>query len=144
MFSSPYTATIPLRVSEITETTCKTTLLDSIFSFSWITKNPFGSHHAACLTNMGEATQGFAVLAFAEGNSLRAIPTKLTVEFHAKAKGTLTASSKLSPEIVQAGKAKKDTTLPVVTEIYNSSMQKVCTVTGLWKLAAMVDRKKLK
>lgn len=84
LFVSPYTASIPIRVQEITEDGCKTTLLDSFF-----TKNPFKSVHAAALTNLGEATMGLAILGWCEQRMLRSIPTSLTVDFHSKAKGYL-------------------------------------------------------
>jgi hypothetical protein len=130
-----------MRIDSITETSCKSTLLDSIWAFSWITKNPFRSHHAAALTNYGEATQGYAVLAFCEIHSLRAIPTKLTIEFHAKAKGNLSAECKLPADFVKYKAVDKP--LIAVSSIYNSSGLKVCTVTGQWKINSAGDRKKI-
>ena len=130
-FVAPYTGTIPFRIEKLDNTLCQA------FMYHWFfVGNPFASVHAAALTNFGEMTQGFAMLAWAQGQKEepRIIPTALNVVFLKKAKGTL-RSTCIVPNI-----ASDATETVVKTEIFNGSNELVCTVTGTWKLSIPIKK----
>lgn len=122
-FVSPYTGTIPLRITKVTETTCTTVLYSS-----WYIKNPFNSVHAAALTNLGEATMGIAILAWCQENGFRSIPSRLEVDFLKKARGTLFASCSIDPSQIKQGNQRFNTL------IFNTNNELVCKVTGVWNI----------
>ncbi|KAI8897045.1 hypothetical protein BC833DRAFT_658862 [Globomyces pollinis-pini] len=126
-FFAPYTGTLPFRVYQLSDSICEVRMTE----YFWL-KNPFNSVHAAALTNLGEATMGMAVISWAELNNCKAIPSRLEVDFHKKAKGTLTAICKM-PEIIQPNQSENSSV--VTTHIYNSKDELVCTVKGNWKVS---------
>jgi hypothetical protein len=100
---------------------------------SVFTSNPFNSTHAAALINLGEATMGMTALAWSQEAGVRAIPIKLSAEYHTKAKGTLRSVCKLSPNLLpdNESECKKE----LITEIYDQKGTNVCTVIGTWKIS---------
>ena len=108
----------------------------------WITRNPFASFHAAALCNFGEATMGLAIFRFIEANKgLRAIPTRLEIEFIKKAKGTLKGVC-LLPEGL--GSAVRNADVELVTEITDASGDVVCRVLGNWRISTGIKLATLK
>lgn len=94
-------------------------------------RNHLHSVHAVALTNLGELTSGLALLSCLPAN-VRGIPVRLSVEFHKKARGRLTARSRCSPPPVV-----DEMDFEVHTDIYNMADEKVAHTTVCWRLAPL-------
>lgn len=91
-------------------------------------RNHLNSIHAIALTNLGEITSGLAMLALLSDKT-RGIPTKISIEFYKKARGTLIAESHCElPEI------KEDMDFEVYSEIKDSEGDVVARTTVNWRL----------
>lgn len=91
-------------------------------------RNHLNSIHAIALTNLGEITSGLALLR-ALSNDTRGIPTKISIEFFKKARGTLMAESHCElPNITE------DTDFEVIANIKDSEGDIVAQTTVNWRL----------
>ena len=91
-------------------------------------RNHLRSIHAIALANLGELASGLAASA-AMPQGVRGIPTSITIEYHHKARGTLTATGTAEmPDVTEP------TTAQVRADIRDRSGTTVTTVTVTWKL----------
>ncbi|HTR97474.1 MAG TPA: DUF4442 domain-containing protein [Candidatus Acidoferrales bacterium] len=91
-------------------------------------RNHLRSVHAVALANLGEMTSGLAMVT-ALPASLRAIVTALAVEYRKKARGALTAESRVVLPAIAA-----DTELEVHAAIRDATGDEVATVTVRWRV----------
>ncbi len=103
-FKAPYFASIRPSVTALRPGFCQVTIPDRRG-----VHNHIGSIHAAALCNVAELAGGLSVDATIP-RALRWIPRGMTVEYLAKAHGTLVAECTVDPAAIQPG----DLTLPVV------------------------------
>lgn len=88
--ASPYNASIRPRFIKLEKDECKACMQDR----PWL-RNPFASLHAIALANLAEMTSGVGMLTAAQyEKGLRVIPVKVECEYHAKARGPVTATAK--------------------------------------------------
>lgn len=93
-------------------------------------RNHLGSVHAIALANLGELASGLAMTS-AMSPSVRAIVTRLEIQYHKKARGTLIAEGRADPPKTVS----EPLDLNVVAEIKDEAGDVVSTVTVLWRLA---------
>ena len=94
-------------------------------------RNHLNSIHAIALTNLGEYTSGLAMLGTLSA-STRGIPTKISIEFYKKARGTLLAECTCTPPLVT-----EDTNFEVFTDIKDSDGDVVARTTVNWRLSPL-------
>ncbi|KAJ3193081.1 hypothetical protein HK101_005438 [Irineochytrium annulatum] len=146
-FSSPYTGSIPLRLTHLTPGTCKgrMRLRRSI-------SNPFGSAHAAALINMGEAVGGAAMVSMLEemegdgGKRWRGIPVRLEGIYRKKARGVLTAETSI-PEPKGGVFPEEADVVEVLSTIKDEEGEVVCEVRADWMVSVVaprIDKKRVK
>lgn len=92
-------------------------------------RNHLNSIHAIALTNLGEYTSGLAMLGMLS-NTIRGIPTKISIEFYKKARGTLIAECQCSPP----DNITEDTDFEVFTDIKDHEGDVVARTTVNWRL----------
>lgn len=121
----PYTGSIGARVEALHAGYARVTLRDRR-----AVRNHLGSIHALALANLGEVTSGLAtILALPPGT--RSIVTELSIDYLRKARGTLTAESRVSvPASVSA-----PTDVVVATEITDAGGNAVARTRVRWRLA---------
>jgi acyl-coenzyme A thioesterase PaaI-like protein len=132
-FQSPYTGTISMNVLKLKPGSCTTTVREW-----WLLHNPFKSIHAAALLNMGEATGGLAILTLCEKTQKRSIPTNINIEFHKKARGTITATSNVDLNAMNMVDGKG--VLDVLTIIIDSNGDMVATVRAVWNVSDVIAK----
>jgi acyl-coenzyme A thioesterase PaaI-like protein len=122
-WAAPYTGTINGRVRKFEPGYCEVELKDRR-----AVRNHFKSVHAIALMNLGEMATGVAMCsAFPAG--VRGIVTGLSIDFSKKARGTLTATSRVElPEITESQE------LQVEGIIRDESGDEVARVTAKWKV----------
>jgi len=92
-------------------------------------RNHLRSVHAIALANLGELASGLAATA-AMPTGVRGIPNRITIDYHRKARGTLTATgTAVMPPVTD------ETTVEVQALIRNTDNEVVTTVTVQWKLS---------
>lgn len=111
--SAPFFGKIRPRFIDLREAYCETQIKDR-----WGVRNHLGSINAGALCSMAEMTGGLALDTVVPRN-LRWIPRSMTVQYLAKAKGTITAISEFEPEIVKEG----DVEIPI--SVFNAEGEEV-------------------
>ncbi len=105
-WNAPFFAKIKPRFIELRAAYCETQIDDRRS-----VRNHLGTINAGALCSMAEMTGGLA-LDTVVPKSMRWIPKSMTVNYHAKASGTITAISEFDPNIVQEG----DVIIPIVVK----------------------------
>jgi hypothetical protein len=90
-FVSPYSGSICPSVELFDKTECRCSIIERR-----CLKNPFNSVHALALANLGEFTSGLLMMEYLQSLKKRGIITKITAEYHKKARGKITAICNLS------------------------------------------------
>lgn len=97
-------------------------------------RNHLGSIHAVALTNVGELASGLALLT-ALPPGVRGIVLELRTEFQKKARGDVTAVSR-----VEAPSVRSTLDLEVASELRDTEGDRVATVRALWRLERRGDK----
>lgn len=122
-FAVPYSGSIGARVTSLEPGRATVTLRDRR-----VVRNHLGSIHAVALANLAELSSGLAMLA-ALRPGIRGIVTGLSIQYHKKARGRLTATGTAAPPSV---------TEPIETfahaEIRDASGDVVAEATVTWRL----------
>jgi acyl-coenzyme A thioesterase PaaI-like protein len=121
---APYTGTMGAQVLELEPGRAIVQLRDRAK-----VRNHLRSIHAIALANLGELSSGLAATA-ALPQGVRGIPNRITIDYHKKARGTLTATGTATiPEFSD------ETTVNAEAQIRNAEGELVTTVTVQWKLS---------
>jgi acyl-coenzyme A thioesterase PaaI-like protein len=119
--TAPYSGSIGARVESLEPGRAVLTLRDRKH-----VRNHLRSVHAIALANLGELASGLAATA-AMPRGVRGIPVKITIDYHHKARGTLTATGIASfPEVTGP------TRVEVKAWIVDEAKTRVATVTVEW------------
>jgi acyl-coenzyme A thioesterase PaaI-like protein len=122
-WTAPYSATIGARVETLEPGSAVLTLRDRR-----PVRNHLRSVHAIALANLGELASGLAATA-AMPRGVRGIPVRITIDYHRKARGTLTAhGSAHFPPVTGPLRSEAH------AKIEDASGQPVATVTVEWAL----------
>lgn len=122
-FAVPYSGSIGARVTSLEPGRATVTLRDRR-----AVRNHLGSIHAVTLANLAELSSGLAMLAALEPG-VRGIVTELTIKYHKKARGRLTATGTAAPPTVV-----EPTEALAHAEIRDASGDVVAEATVSWKL----------
>uniref|UniRef100_A0A6T8PQ54 Thioesterase domain-containing protein n=1 Tax=Hemiselmis andersenii TaxID=464988 RepID=A0A6T8PQ54_HEMAN len=122
--TSTYTETVRPTVTKLTPSGA-TVFVDNQV---WM-RNPFNSIHALALGNLAEMSTGLAVIcATQHRKGVRAIPTRINLEYLKKARGRITATSKVALPSVSGP-------YDCVAELTNSQGEVVCKGTVTWQVS---------
>ena len=125
-WKAPYSGTIGALVEELEPGYAKVLLKDRKK-----VRNHLRSVHAIALINLGEVTTGLATLSGMPADA-RGIVSGLSIEYHKKARGLLTAECRA--EIPQSSERK---TYEVEGKIFDAEGDCVATVTAQWLIGPM-------
>ena len=122
-WTAPYSGTIGARVDTLEPGRAVVTLRDRRR-----VRNHLRSVHAIALANLGELASGLAATASMPAG-VRGIPVRISIEYHKKARGTLTARGTANfPAVTSPTRAKVD------ASIEDGGGQVVATTTVEWAL----------
>ena len=119
----PYTGTIRPRVIALEPGYAKASFRDRRR-----VRNHLRSVHAIALANLGELATGLAV-ATGLPDDARGIPTNLSIEYHKKARGTITAECRCE---VERSNVERD--VHAEAALTDPSGDRVATVTARWRI----------
>jgi acyl-coenzyme A thioesterase PaaI-like protein len=121
---APYTGSMGAVVRDLEPGYARITLRDRR-----TVRNHLTSIHAVALANLGELATGLAVTT-ALARSVRGIPIRLSVTYHKKARGTITAECRSAPrrEITEP------TDHAAVAKLTNRDGDLVAEVEAVWRL----------
>lgn len=118
-YASPYSGSINPIVEQFDENTIKCSIKENIFL-----GNPFNSIHALALANLGELTSGLLMTDYLKFSKQKGIITKITIEYHKKARGKITAICDIKS--LHKGIIK--------SELYDEKNELICTVFCTWTI----------
>jgi len=118
-FVSPYSGSINPIVEQFDENTIKCSIKEKI-----CLRNPFNSVHALALANLGELTSGLLMMDYLQYSKQKGIITKITIEYHKKARGKITAICDLKS--LHEGVIK--------SELYDEKNVLICDVFCTWNI----------
>ena len=118
-FIAPYSGSICPSVEKFNKKESQCSIVEKRYI-----KNPFNSIHALALSNLGELTSGLLMIEYLKSSKQKGIITKITTEFHKKAKGKITANCNLTS--LKDGIIKSD--------LFNENNILVCEVFCKWKM----------
>ena len=116
---SPYSGSIYPIVEEFNNNTTKCSIKEKRYL-----KNPFNSIHALALANLGELTSGLLMMDYLQSSKQKGIITGITIEYHKKARGKITAIcdiNSLNEGIIKS-------------ELYDKNKVLVCKVFCTWNI----------
>jgi len=122
-FTVPYSGSVSPRIRHIEPGYAKVEIPDRRSN-----RQHLGSVHAVALMNVAEQASGLAMLSgLPEG--VRGIVTKLSMEYFKKARGTITAVSRVDIPVVT-----EDTDFDVIADCLDSAGDVVARATVRWRL----------
>lgn len=121
----PYTGTISPYVLEVSPGYAKLRISDGRR-----VRNHLQSIHALALANLGELSTGMA-LHFALDPSQRAILTKLTTEYHKKARGPITSIAQ-----IKKSQSSYEGPVEVDAQLFDEKRVLVASVSAIWLTSA--------
>jgi uncharacterized protein (TIGR00369 family) len=128
-FAVPYSGSIRARVVSLDPGRAVVTLRDRR-----AVRNHLGSIHAVALVNLAELSSGMAMMAALEPE-VRGIVTDISIRYHKKARGSVTATGTAAPPVVSG---------PVEAlaraEVHDEAGDLVADATVTWKLDRRTDR----
>lgn len=125
----PYTGSIRPKVTVLEPGHALVTLHDRR-----AVRNHLRSVHAVALVNLGELASGLAMLTALPAGQ-RGIVTALSAEYHKKARGTLTAESRVPPDTVLTDPADRD----AEAEIRDAEGDVVAVVRARWRISPVAS-----
>ncbi len=126
---APYTGTIRPEIVELSEGHAVLRMRDRK-----AVRNHLRSVHAIALMNLGEATTGAAML-FGLPDGMRGIPTRLSMDYLKKARGTLTAECNC--EVPQSAEKRE---LQITADIKDKSGTVVARAHATWQVGPDTKR----
>jgi len=130
---SPYTGSISPRIVAMSPSE----VVVSIEDYPWL-RNPFRSLHAIALSNLGELASALALLMFQQATpGSRVILVSLSAEFHAKARGTISASV----ADLNIPDAPGNHLVPVTIPLTNATGTEVATIVATWRVSINPTRR---
>jgi acyl-coenzyme A thioesterase PaaI-like protein len=128
-FVNPYSGAVGARVEELQPGHARLTLTDRR-----AVRNHLNSVHAIALANIAELASGLAMLS-ALPDTVRGIPTGISIQYLKKARGVLTAEARVVIPTVTG-----DMNFEVTSTVKNAAGEEVAHATVSWKLGLIPGR----